>query len=73
MNGNTLCPTRTALQASGGILIAAISVYLLLHGTEIMAGDHYIDWPLIRALCLVGFLTLTYSFYEVHAAMERVR
>ncbi|WP_116107654.1 hypothetical protein [Lewinella sp. IMCC34191] len=73
MNGNTPSPTRTALQAAGGILLAASCVYLLLHGTEILAGNHYVDWSLVRALCLIGFLTLTYSFYEVHTAMERAR
>ena len=73
MNASSPSPTRTALEATGGILLSATVVYLLLHGGDILAGDHYIDWSLIRALCLIGFLTLTYSFYEVRTATQRAR
>lgn len=63
MNGHP-SPTRAALDAAAGILFSAACVYLLLYGREIYTGAHYIDWSLLRALCLVGLLTLGVSFYE---------
>ena len=71
MNGSIPSPTRTALQAIGGILLSATTVYLLLHGAEIRSGTHYVDWSLIRALSLIGLLTLSYSFYEVQRSLQR--
>ena len=73
MNGNFTSPTRAALQAFGGILLSATIVYFVLNGAEIVRGTHYIDWSLIRALCLIGLCTLTYSFYEVHNAPQKAR
>ena len=73
MNGNFPSPTRAALQAFGGILLSASIVYLVLHGAEIVNGNHYLDWSLIRALCLIGLCTLSYSFYEVHTAPQKAR
>lgn len=73
MNGNFTSPTRAALQAFGGILLSASIVYFVLHGVEILQGTHYLDWSLIRALCLIGLCTLTYSFYEVHTGLQKAR
>ncbi|WP_116125922.1 hypothetical protein [Lewinella sp. IMCC34183] len=57
-------PTRAALDTAGGILLSASVVYFALHGGEILRGAHTVDWSLLRALCLIGLLTLGYSFYE---------
>ena len=57
-------PTRAALDTAAGIILSASVVYFAFHGREILDGAHYIDWSLLRALCLIGLLTLGYSFYE---------
>ncbi|THH39919.1 hypothetical protein [Neolewinella litorea] len=67
MNGNT-SPTRAALDAAAGIVFSAACVYLILYAREIFTGAHYIDWSLLRALCLIGLLTLGVSFYENRVA-----
>ncbi len=73
MNGFTPSPTRSALQACGGIILSATVVYMLIHGADIVAGRHYIDWSLVRGLCLIGLLTLCYSFYEVRTSLQKAR
>ncbi|NJB86334.1 hypothetical protein GGR26_002102 [Lewinella marina] len=67
MNGNP-SPNRAALDAVAGILLSAVAVYFLLYAREIFTGSHYLDWSLLRALCLVGLLTLGISFYENRVA-----
>lgn len=64
MKAHHTSPVRAALDTSAGILFSAACVYLLLYGREIFTGAHYVDWSLLRALCLIGLLTLAFSFYE---------
>ncbi len=64
MNGKNTSPTRAALETAGGIFLSACTVYFAFYAREIFEGAHYPDWSLLRALCLIGLLTLGYSFYE---------
>lgn len=57
-------PTQAAATTAFGVFFAALLIYVLLQGPQLLRGDYYINWSLVRLLALVGLLTVAVSVIE---------
>ena len=57
-------PTQATLTTAFGVFFAALLAYILLQSPQLLRGDYYINWSLVRLLALIGLLTVGVSVVE---------
>ena len=64
MFGKPSHPATAARSVVFGVLLAILIVYLVVNIAEIISGNHYVDYLLIRRLALLGLIVVLYGWWE---------